>query len=166
MLGYRCTADRPKRQILCEGVCGRDVLELPVNVYGVQWRLVTSREGTQGIACMLHAYRLVYPGSPHAPEMLWEWDKAHLAHLLWNATTFARELAHRYFPTWDALAEENQRLWEIDYLPRPAYQPWDTWQAWLDAYRDLVHDVQDIYEKHHGRRSHDPIQARQRGEEP
>ena len=52
----------------------------------------------------LHAYRLVYPDRPHGPELLWEWEKAQNAHLLWNATTFQRELAHQYFSTWEALA--------------------------------------------------------------
>ena len=28
---------------------------------------------------MLHAYRLRYPDSPNAPEMLWEWKKEHIA---------------------------------------------------------------------------------------
>jgi hypothetical protein len=42
--------------------------------------------------CMpIHAYRLEYPDSPHAPEMLWEWQKEYIARLLWNATTFGRE---------------------------------------------------------------------------
>jgi hypothetical protein len=45
----------------------------------------------------IHAYRLEYPDSPHAPEMLWEWQKEYIARLLWNATTFGRELAHQYF---------------------------------------------------------------------
>ena len=100
----------------------------------------------------LHAYRLVYPDRPHGPELLWEWEKAQSAHLLWNATTFQRELAHQYFSTWEALAEANQRIWEKDYLLRPAYEPWDTWQAWLDAYREIVRDVQDITKEHDGRR--------------
>jgi hypothetical protein len=68
---------------------------------------------------MLHAYRLVYPDSPHAPETLWEWERPHIARLLWNATAFGRALTHRYFPTWEALAQENQRIWETYYLPRP-----------------------------------------------
>jgi hypothetical protein len=47
----------------------------------------------------LHVYRLEYPDSPPAPEKLWEWEKAHLARLLWNATTCECALAYRYFPT-------------------------------------------------------------------
>lgn len=92
----------------------------------------------------IHVYRLVYPDSPDGPELLWEWNKVSIGRLLWNATAFGRELAHQYFPTWEALAEANQRIWEKDYLSRPAYQPWETWQVWLDEYREIVRDVQDI----------------------
>ena len=109
----------------------------------------------------IHAYRLKYPDSPHTPERLWEWEKEHLARLLWNATTFGRELAHRYFPTWNALAEASQRIWETSYLPRPLYESWAMWHAWLDAYRELVCDMQDIYEEHPGRRRNDRRQARE-----
>ena len=90
----------------------------------------------------IHAYRLIYPDSPNAPERLWEWKKVHVGRLLWNATAFGRELTHRYFPTWDALVQENERIWE-------------TWRAWLDEYRELVRDAQHIHEEHHGRRHND-----------
>jgi hypothetical protein len=100
----------------------------------------------------LHAYRLAYPDSPQTPERLWEWDKVSIARLFWNATACGRALTHRYFLTWDALAEENQRIWETSYLPCPRYESWAAWQAWLDEYRELVRDVQDIYEEHHGRK--------------
>ncbi len=103
----------------------------------------------------LHAYHLVFGESPQTPERLWEWEKVHVGRLLWNATAFGRELTHRYFLTWDALAQENQRIWEMHYLPRPLYEPWKTWNAWLDEYRELVRDAQDIYEKHHGHRHND-----------
>ena len=110
---------------------------------------------------MLHASRLTYPDRPHAPEMLWEWEKAHVGRLLWNATVCGRELAHRYFLTWEALAQENQRIWETSYLPRPLSESWATWHAWLDEYRELVRDVQTLYEEHHGRRQSDRKAARQ-----
>jgi len=103
----------------------------------------------------IHAYRLVYPHSPHAPEILWEWDKVYIARLLWNATAFGRELSHQYFPTWNALAEANQRIWEAYYVLRPAYASWESWQAWLDEYRELVRDAQALYEEYHGRRPTD-----------
>jgi hypothetical protein len=104
---------------------------------------------------MLHAYRLVYPDGPHAPEMLWEWERSHIALLLWNATVFGRELRHRYFLTWEALAQENQRIWETSYRPRPLFETWATWHAWLDEYRALVRDVQEMYEEHNGRMRND-----------
>jgi len=109
----------------------------------------------------IHAYRLEYPDSPHAPERLWEWEKPHRARLLWNLATFQCELAHRYFPTWNALAAVNQRIWEIHYQPRPLSEPWKTWRAWLEEYRELVRDVQDMYEEHHGRRRNDRRPARE-----
>ena len=34
-------------------------------------------------------------------------------------------------------------------------RPWETWRAWLHEYRELVRDVQDRYEEHHGRRHND-----------
>jgi hypothetical protein len=40
----------------------------------------------------IHAYRLVYPESPHVPEMLWEWERPSIDRLLWNAKTFGREV--------------------------------------------------------------------------
>jgi hypothetical protein len=83
----------------------------------------------------LHAYRLAYPDSPQTPERLWEWDKVSIARLFWNATACGRALTHRYFLTWDALAEENQRIWETSYLPCPRYESWAAWQAWLDGAR-------------------------------
>ena len=104
---------------------------------------------------MLHAYRLLYPDGPHTPEMLWEWERPHIALLLWNATVFGRELMHRHFLTWEALAQENQWIWETSYLPRPLFATWATWHAWLDEYRELVRDVQEMYEEHHGQMCND-----------
>ena len=37
-------------------------------------------------------------------------------------------------------------LFETYYLPHPLYQLAETWQVWLDEYRDIVRDVQEIYE--------------------
>ena len=113
---------------------------------------------------MLHAYRLIYPDSPHAPEMLWEWKRPHIDRLLWNAKTFGREVAERYFLDWNALAEENQRIWETHYLPRPLYEPWESWRAWLDEYREIVRDVQEITEECNGRRSTGHVSARHNGQ--
>src|SRR5712691_2105934 len=107
---------------------------------------------------MLHAYRLVYPDSPHAPEILWEWEEPHIRLLFKNAGTFRRQVVQCSFAAWDALAQENQRIWETRYLP------WDTWQSWLDEYREIVRDMQDIYEEHSGRMNADRLRARQQGQ--
>ena len=79
----------------------------------------------------------------------------HVGRLLWNATAFGRELTHRYFLTWEALAQENQRIWETFYVPRQLFESWATWHAWLEEYRKLVRDAQDIYKEHPGRRHND-----------
>src|SRR5262245_25013779 len=60
---------------------------------------------------MLHAYRLVYRESPHAPEMLWEWEEPYIQMLIENARTFHRGVVQCYFPTWEDLAQENQCIW-------------------------------------------------------
>jgi hypothetical protein len=111
----------------------------------------------------LHAYRLRYPDSPHAPEMLWEWERPSIDRLLWNAKTFGRGVVQRYCADWAALTEGNQRLWEAYYLLRPAYEPWEGWQRWMGEYRTLVAIVQDMYEAQYGRKSEDPSGARYRG---
>lgn len=114
--------------------------------------LLAERTKNPGKESMLiHAYRLIYPDSPHAPTMLWEWERPSIDRLLWNARTFGREVVQRYFLTWEALVQENQGIWETDYRPRPLYEPWETWRAWLDESRELVQEVQDIYEEHNGR---------------
>src|SRR3989454_3474346 len=99
----------------------------------------------------IHAYRLVYPDSPHAPEMLWEWEEPYIQLLIDNARTFQRTVVQRYFPTWDDLEQENRCIWETYYLPCPLYQLSETWRAWLDEYREIVRDVQDMMKEHSGR---------------
>ena len=99
---------------------------------------------------LIHAYRLIYPDSPHVPEMLWEWEEPYIQMLIENARMFQRKVVQRYFLTWDDLAKENQRIWETFYQPRPLYQLWDTWRAWLAEYREIVQDVQDMIQEHFG----------------
>jgi hypothetical protein len=60
----------------------------------------------------IHAYRLVYSDSPHASEILWEWEDPYIYRLLWTAKTFGRTVVHCTFLHWNALAEANQRIWE------------------------------------------------------
>jgi hypothetical protein len=43
-------------------------------------------------APMLHAYRLVYPISQHAPPQLWEYEQPYIANLILNARTFDRRV--------------------------------------------------------------------------
>ena len=52
----------------------------------------------------VHAYRLRYPDSPNAPEMLWEWEDPYINHLLWHAKTFEHEVVQCYFVDWHAIA--------------------------------------------------------------
>jgi hypothetical protein len=61
---------------------------------------------------LVHAYRLVHPPNPSAPDQLWEWQQPWIDHLLWHARTFGRRVEQRYFVTWDARDFENTRLWE------------------------------------------------------
>src|SRR5215475_3358843 len=100
---------------------------------------------------MLPAYRLIYPDSPHAPPHPCQWEEPYIHLLIQNARTFHREVEQRDFPTREALEQENQCIWETYYRPRPLYEPWETWRAWLDEYREIVRDVQDIYEEYIGR---------------
>jgi len=99
---------------------------------------------------MIHAYRLLYPDSPSAPEMLWEWEEPYITRLLWNANTFGRTVVQCTFLHWNALAAANQRIWETSYRLRPSHEPWDTWQGWMAEYRTLVATVQEMYEAQHG----------------
>jgi hypothetical protein len=101
---------------------------------------------------MLHAYRLRSPDRPHAPEMLWEWEEPYMNRLLWHAKTFGRTVVHCTFLHWHALAEANQRIWETFYRLRPSHAPWDTWQGWMAAYRNLVATVQEVYEAQHAQK--------------
>jgi hypothetical protein len=93
--------------------------------------------------------------------MLWEWERPSIGRLLWNAKTFGRAVVQRYFLDWDVLAEENQRIWKTYYLPRPLYEPWETWRAWFDEYREMVREVQALSEEHHRRRRDNRTPARQ-----
>jgi hypothetical protein len=72
-------------------------------------------------------------------------------------------VVQRYFADWDALAAENQRLWEAYYL-WPAYEPWQGWQQWMWEHRTLVEVAQEVYEAQYGRRRDAPCRARQTGQ--
>jgi hypothetical protein len=97
---------------------------------------------------MLHAYRLVYPMSQHAPPQLWEYEQPYIGDLILNARTFDRRVAQRYFLTWEALVQENARIWETYYRSKPLFADVATWEDWLPEYRQLVIEVQEMYEEH------------------
>jgi hypothetical protein len=56
---------------------------------------------------MLHAYRLVYPRSQHAPPQLWECEQLYIDNLLRNARIFDRRIVQWYFVDWEALDCDN-----------------------------------------------------------
>jgi hypothetical protein len=101
---------------------------------------------------MVHAYRLVFPPHPSAPDQLWEWQQPAMQCLQWHARIFGRRVEQCYFITWEALDHANARLWETAYVPRALYARWPTWQAWLEEQRALLLTVQDVYEAQHSQR--------------
>jgi len=95
---------------------------------------------------MLRAYRLIYLHSPHAPPKLWEWQQPWIHHLIVNARSFkTTRVEQRYFQDGDALARENTRIWDEHYRSRPLYDHIETWQQWLDEYRQVIMEVQEIH---------------------
>ena len=100
---------------------------------------------------MLDGYRLVYPDSPDMPPRLWEWEEFHIRALFKNAGAFHQQMVQSSFLDWDALAQENQHIWDTYYSSRDLYELWGTWSVWLDEYRRIVRDMQNIYEEHNGR---------------
>ena len=77
---------------------------------------------------MLHAYRLVYPMSQHAPPQLWEYEQPYIGNLLLNARTFDRSVVQWYFKDWPALDRENTRICNSYYRPKPLFDHLLTWQ--------------------------------------
>jgi hypothetical protein len=97
---------------------------------------------------MLRAYRLIYLYSPYAPPTLWEWEQPWIHHLVVNARSFGTtRVTQRYFRDWNALACENVRIWEEHYRSRPLYGHIETWEKWMAEYRQLILDVQEIYDE-------------------
>ena len=96
---------------------------------------------------MLRAYRLIYLKSPHAPPKLWEWEQPRIHHLIVNARSFkTTRVEQRYFQDGDELARENARIWEVHYRSRPLYDHIETWEKWMAEYRQLIIEVQELYE--------------------
>jgi hypothetical protein len=61
---------------------------------------------------MIHAYRLVYSISDHAPPQLWEFEQPYIDNLLLNARTFDRWVVQWHFENWAALDLDNTRIWD------------------------------------------------------
>ena len=59
---------------------------------------------------MIHAYRLVYHLSEHAPPQIWEFEQPYIDNLLRNARTFDRFVTQWYFKDWTALDRDNTRI--------------------------------------------------------
>ena len=101
---------------------------------------------------MIRAYRLVYPINRHALPQLWEREQPYIDRLLLNAHTFDRRVVQWWFADWRALARDNTRIWETYYRPKALYDLWPTWEDWMPEYRQLIAEVQEIYEEHQARR--------------
>src|SRR5262245_18305935 len=97
---------------------------------------------------MLHAYRLVYRLSEHAPPQLWEYEQPYIDNLVQNARTFARFVTPWYFEDWAAFDRDNTRIWETYYRPKLLFDHCPTWQDWLPEYRQLLSEVQTIVHAH------------------
>lgn len=102
----------------------------------------------ESVVPMLHAYRLVYPISEHAPPQIWEYEQPYIDNLLRNARTFERWVVQWYFEDWEALNNDNTRIWNTYYRPKPLYAHLPTWQDWLPEYRQLIIEVQELAEEH------------------
>jgi hypothetical protein len=100
---------------------------------------------------MIHAYRLVYPLSQHAPPQLWEYEQPSIDNLIVNARTFDRFVAQWYFEDCEAFDRDNTRIWNTYYRPKPLFDHIPTWEGWLSESRQIIIEVQDIYEEHKAR---------------
>ena len=53
-----------------------------------------------------------------------------------------------YFADWAAINQDNTRIWDTYYRPKPLFDHLTIWQDWLVEQRQLIIDVQDIAEEH------------------
>jgi len=91
---------------------------------------------------------IVYPISEHAPPQLWEYEQPFIHNLILNARTFDRFVAQWNFKCWEELDQDNPRIWNTYYRPKPLFDHLPTWQEWLPEYRQLIIEVQDMVEEH------------------
>jgi hypothetical protein len=54
-----------------------------------------------------------------------------------------------YFPDWDALAQDNARIWETYYRSKPLFANTANWEDWMPHYRQLIIEVQEMWEEHY-----------------
>ncbi len=50
----------------------------------------------------------------------------------------------RYFDDWDALDQDNTRIWQTYYEPKPHNELYAGWQEMLEEHRQIVVEVQEI----------------------
>ena len=96
---------------------------------------------------MLHAYRLVYDFSEYGTPQLWEWEQPYIEALVLHARTFNRRVVGWWFEDWDALDQDNTRIWNSYYRPKPAYDHIADWRAYLEQHREIIVEVQEIAEE-------------------
>ncbi len=53
-------------------------------------------------------------------------------------------MKQRFFLNEDALNWENTRIWHTHYKPKPAHDHLSGWQEFLEEYRQVVVQVQEI----------------------
>lgn len=97
---------------------------------------------------MIHAYRLVYPLTQHAPPQLWAYEQPNIDHLIRNARTLNRQIVQSYFEDWAVLDRDNRWIWETYYHPKPLFDHMPTWHDWLRDYQRLIIEVQDMAKDH------------------
>ncbi len=89
---------------------------------------------------MIHAYRLTYPFSEYGPPQLWEWQQPYIDALVLHAKTFNRRVVSWWFEDWDALDQDNTRIWQTCYAPKPLSELYSGWQEMLAEGHEGVHN--------------------------
>ncbi len=84
------------------------------------------------------------PFSEYGPPQLWEWEQPFIDDLVLNARTFNRRVVGWHFEDWDALDQENTRIWQTYYEPKLLSALYTGWQEMLAEHRQLIVEVQEI----------------------
>jgi hypothetical protein len=61
-----------------------------------------------------------------------------------NGRTFNRRVVGWWFEDWDALVQDNTRIWQDYYEPKPLSQLYTGWQESLAEHRQVVAKVLEI----------------------